>query len=192
MAEKTGGSTPRTRSGPHDVRRREVFSELFAEHYPTIVRYAERRVESRAVAEEIAAEVFAVAWDKLDQRNPFTLRWLYRTASNKVMNHWSRTRSRNEHERRLTRDEPASGYGAETLEILVLREALQRLPARQAEALRLTAWEGLSAPEIAEVFGCRVSAVHKMLSRGRIRLRELLAPETPPHPHALSGEEQFS
>jgi RNA polymerase sigma-70 factor (ECF subfamily) len=58
-----------------------------------------------------------------------------------------------------------------------LREALERIPARQAEAIRLVAFESLSASEAAVVLRCSPAAFRVVLSRARRRLDELLGGE---------------
>lgn len=158
-----------------DDNKRIAFNVLFAENYALIVRYAERRVESTAVAEEIAAETFVAAWVKLDPAVPLDLRWLYRTASNKVMNHWTRTKNRKSAEGALTRLILEPGSRPDTLDRLAVRDALSRLRPRESEALMLTVWEGLSADEVAEVMDCTLAAAWKLLSRARGNLRKLLS-----------------
>lgn len=142
-----------------------------------IVRYAERRVESAAVAEEIAAEVFTVAWQKWDPSDPFDLRWLYRTAANKVMNHWERRKHGHAAEVALKRGAEEPPEPPDMLERLALLDALDRLKPREAEALKLTVWEGLSADEVAWVLDCSVTAVWKLLSRARQGLRRIYRPD---------------
>ena len=56
----------------------------------------------------------------------------------------------------------------------LLARALQQVPVDQQIALELTCWEGLSAPEIAEVLGIPENTVYSRLSRARTRLREVL------------------
>jgi RNA polymerase sigma-70 factor (ECF subfamily) len=68
-----------------------------------------------------------------------------------------------------------------------LLDAVQSLPDKYAEVLRLWAWEWLTAPEIAEVVGCSVSAAEKRLSRALKRIRASLAPADP---HAIRREAQ--
>lgn len=173
-----GTTTNRKATHQHmriDDQKRIAFNVLFAENYGLIVRYTERRVESSAVAEEIAADTFAAAWEKLDPSSPFDLRWLYRTASNKVMNHWTRTKNRRSAENALTRlaEEPA--IRSDLLDRIAVRDALSLMRPREREALMLTVWEGLSADEVAEVMDCTIAAVWKLLSRARGNLRRLLA-----------------
>ena len=59
-------------------------------------------------------------------------------------------------------------------------EALAALPERDREAILLHAWEGLSAPEAAEVLGCSATAYRLRLHRARRRLAAQLQ-DVPEH-----------
>jgi RNA polymerase sigma-70 factor (ECF subfamily) len=52
---------------------------------------------------------------------------------------------------------------------------MERLSPRDAEVLRLAAWEQLDIPEIAYVLGCTPSAARVRLHRARRRAEQLLA-----------------
>ena len=68
-----------------------------------------------------------------------------------------------------------------------LVRAVRSLPDKYAEVLRLWAWEWMTAPQIAEVVGCSVSAAEKRLTRGIKRLRVSLANT---NRHAIGREVQ--
>jgi RNA polymerase sigma-70 factor (ECF subfamily) len=71
---------------------------------------------------------------------------------------------------------PLPSQGAEERELTErLREALARIPARQAEVFCLHCLEGWSYQEIARQLGVSTDAVGVLLHRARQRLRELLA-----------------
>ena len=63
---------------------------------------------------------------------------------------------------------------------LRLREAAERLPPLDREALRLVAWDGLSHAEAAEVLGCTVNAVALRVHKAKARLKAELAGAEPP------------
>ena len=60
------------------------------------------------------------------------------------------------------------------MEYLDFREALQKLPADQREALILIGGSGLSYEEAAEICNCAVGTMKSRVSRARSRLSELL------------------
>lgn len=58
-----------------------------------------------------------------------------------------------------------------------LAEALEQLPLDQREVVTLKHLVGLTLAQISERLGCTPAAVAGLLYRGRLRLRELFAPE---------------
>ncbi|MGW9113558.1 RNA polymerase sigma factor [Microbacterium sp. NPDC055683] len=153
--------------------RREVFSVLFDQFYGPVVRYVERRVHNTAIAEELAAETFEIAWRRLAPDSPPGLPWLYRTAANQILNHRRRLdTTRNVEVALASGGERDDRLDDERMDVV---RAIRSLPDREREAIALTYWEGLAPHEVAEVLGCRVDAVWKALSRGRARLRRLLS-----------------
>lgn len=61
-----------------------------------------------------------------------------------------------------------------SLKVKAVRDALQRLPYDQKEALVLVGGTGLSYEEAADVCGCALGTIKSRVSRGRARLLELL------------------
>ena len=66
--------------------------------------------------------------------------------------------------RKIERDEQAAR----------LRAALEKLPARQAEALHLVFYQDLALNEAAQVMRVSLGSVRQHYERGKARLRELL------------------
>lgn len=155
-----------------------VFNELYDAHYVTVLRFIERRVETRDVAQEIAAEVFMVLWRKLDPAIPFELPWLYKVARHHIANHYRKLsrRAAAEQQLRMLADqaEAIAGTADDDLRQAVV-DALTRLPARQREIVLLTYWEGLSAAEVGVLLDMRDAAVWAALSRARTALRAALS-----------------
>jgi RNA polymerase sigma factor (sigma-70 family) len=54
--------------------------------------------------------------------------------------------------------------------------AIAKLKPDGREVLRLSAWEALTAPQIAEVLSCSVSAAEQRLHRANKRLAKVLTP----------------
>ena len=59
---------------------------MFDEHHPRVLRYALRRCTSAEAAEDAAAEVFLVAWRRVDEVPPDSLPWLFATARRVIAN----------------------------------------------------------------------------------------------------------
>lgn len=152
-----------------------VFLQMFNAHYTRVVRYAHTQLSDHAAAEDIASEVFRVAWQKLDPHAPFGLPWLIRTAMHK-----SRDAQRGTYRHAAALGvlahaaHDASGEPSH-LERLALYEAMSKLAERDRQILQLTYWNDLSAGEVAEVLRIRQGTVWTRLHRARERLRMLMA-----------------
>jgi len=158
--------------------RRDAFEALFAEHHAAVLRFVERRVDDREQARELTMDCFEIAWRRYDPAAPFRRPWLLQTARNVVGDSYRRRDREREGVRTLAAatDRPDTSF-----QNVDLRLALRQLPAAHREILELFYWDGLTAPEIAEVVGCRTSAAWKRLSRARDALRSLLAEPREPH-----------
>ena len=154
------------------------FDQLFAEHAVSVHRYFVRRAP-RQEAEDLAAEVFAIAWRRRESiPEDFVLPWLYKTASYVLSNH-----------RRKPTLTLLADYGAESgddrsrsidpAELVVedddVRRAMAKLSARDRRVLMLHAWEGLDGEGLAKALGVTRGGGAAALSRARSRLREAWA-----------------
>jgi RNA polymerase sigma-70 factor (ECF subfamily) len=161
------------------------FTRLYEAYYADVLAYCARRV-NRADAEEVANEVFTVLWRRLDTlEERSAIAWLYGVAHRTITN-WCRGNSRR-HRLRVR----LGGLGVETsepIDTVVIRrdedrkvfEAIARLKPVDQDVLRLSAWEELSAPQIADVVGCSVSAAEQRLHRANNRLAKALSPSLEP------------
>jgi len=150
------------------------FAALYDAHYRAIYAYVYRRLSPRLDdVPDTVAEVFAVAWRRLDQAptGEQELLWLYGVAHRCVVrarrSDWRRlrllARLSTEARSRPFAEEP----GSRAEEVL---DAIERLPAIDQEVLRLVMWDGLSHSEAAGVLGCSVNAVAQRLHSARQRL----------------------
>jgi RNA polymerase sigma-70 factor, ECF subfamily len=154
------------------------FDALYNAHYRAIYGYVYRRLSPRSDdVSDTVADVFAVAWRRLDEApvGEHELLWLYGVAHHCVLrarrSDWRRMRLL----ARLTeevRTRPFSaGTGSREAEV---RDAIERLPARDREVLRLVMWDGLSHSEAGRVLGCSANAIAQRLHTARERLRAAL------------------
>ncbi|HEX9854053.1 MAG TPA: sigma-70 family RNA polymerase sigma factor [Acidimicrobiia bacterium] len=154
---------------------------LFERHYDDVLGYCARRI-GRSDADEAAAEVFAVAWRRIDEIEWATVRpWLFGIARGVLANRWRSLHRWSRLNRRVAA--LAREYG-ESPEVVVVRrdqdrvvvDALHRLSHIDQEVLRLTAWEELNSAEISQVLGISTAAVDKRRQRALRRLEHLLSP----------------
>lgn len=156
------------------------FRRLFDDHEAAMREYCSRRLEVNE-ANDGVAEVFLVAWRKIDElpAGHGELLWLYGVARNVVRNAGRSRRRRLRLGAKLNATAPLKPGGPEHQTIrraedgLVL-EALASLKADDRELLRLRTWEELSRSELATVFGITVDAVDMRLKRAMGRMKRAL------------------
>jgi RNA polymerase sigma-70 factor (ECF subfamily) len=150
------------------------FDALFAAHAADVVAYCRWRSASPSDAQDAAAEVFLTAWRRLDDvpDGGAARVWLYGTARRVMANQRRSGRRRAALADRLAGEAAAAPEPAwEGGERTHVRDALDRLGARDREVLLLAEWEGLSAAEIASVLGCLTVTARGRLHRARARVR---------------------
>ena len=163
------------------------FDAVFREHFAPVYRFIARRV-GKALAEDLAAEVFATAYRRRAAYQPergSPRAWLYGIASNVVRKHWRDEQHLLELDARLTRDLPGSLRTAQFADAADERViaatlapriagALAALNPEQRELLLLHVWADLSHEEIAAGLGIAQGTARSRLSRARAALRAQL------------------
>jgi RNA polymerase sigma-70 factor (ECF subfamily) len=163
---------------------RARFETLYRAHYRQVLAYGRRR--GAPDAEELAAEVFVLAWQKFDRLPDPALPWLYRAAHLCLANAYRRRDTQRALPHRFAADRavgpqstgvPAEQEPARDDQLLA---ALASLAAGDREILQLSSWEQLAGDELATAVGCRPGAARVRLHRARERLRAALT--APPGP----------
>jgi RNA polymerase sigma factor (sigma-70 family) len=157
------------------------FDALFEGHRFDLASYCSWRTASRSDAEDAVAEVFLVAWRRIDAVPPgdAARAWLYATARRVIANQRRSRRRRDALEGRLaserlvdaSRTTVVSMPGASPEDAMV-HGALADLSDRDREVLLLVEWEGLRPAELATVLGCREVTARGRLHRARSRFRD--------------------
>lgn len=156
----------------------ERFARLYDRYYRNILRYALQHAEQGS-AEDVASEVFLIAWRQLPDVPEPPLPWLLGVARNLLRQQDDAGRRR----RRLTdriaaltsaADMIAWDPGEHVVERESALEVLMSLPERDIEALTLVTWHGLDACEAAAAAGCSPRAFTVRLHRARRRLVKAL------------------
>ncbi|MEU9847202.1 sigma-70 family RNA polymerase sigma factor [Streptomyces sp. NPDC047985] len=153
-----------------DSGRSAGFTALYAREYPRVRAFAHRRTGDRSAAEEIAAEVFRIAWEHVLKDGEATPGWLFVTARNVLGNHYRATARLTELHRRIGEEIGRAPACAEDSAVL---DTLDRLADHHREVLLLSYWDGLSAAEAGRLLGCGAPAVWVRLHRARKAFREL-------------------
>jgi RNA polymerase sigma-70 factor (ECF subfamily) len=167
------------------------FGLLLNRNRTMVVQYLARMVQNRAVAEELAQDVFVRVYRSRQTWEP-TARfstWLYRIMTNVALNYF-RDEKRAQHNISLDVQD-ASQVRREALDhaplvedrlvteviALQVRRAIRSLPPKQRAAVIMHKYQDLDYAQIAKVLGCTPSAVKALMFRAyetlRMRLRNL-------------------
>jgi RNA polymerase sigma-70 factor, ECF subfamily len=159
-----------------------AFADLYDFYLPRIYGFVYRRVRDRFLAEDLTSVTFQRALEnvrKADFRNDSFGGWLYRVASNAVVDHARRNR------RLVSLDEFDEEPADMALDALTaaldrdqLRRALRTLSAGHREVLVLRFYDDLDTAEICGILGCSREALAVRVHRALRALRLALAKES--------------
>lgn len=144
---------------------------LFAAHATGVYRYARSRLPG-AEAEDVVAEVFAIAWRKGElPDNPRA--WLLGVARRVMANQLRAQQRRTALVERVRAHPVPPGQDGVRLvgELDELTRALALLRPADREVIALLAAAELSTPEVAQVLGCTTATAATRVHRARRRLR---------------------
>lgn len=175
--------------GPPPPTREETFRCLYDSAYVDLLRFVQRRVHP-AHADDVVAEVFLVAWRRLDDvpgvggdsgaggegiEIGAARAWLFGVARLLLLS------TRREHTRQHALAVRVAGAGVPeadeagaAADRIELGGAWRKLSVSDQETIALSVWDGLSAPEAAVVLHISPVAFRLRLSRARRRLRRHL------------------
>ncbi|MBT6253887.1 sigma-70 family RNA polymerase sigma factor [Candidatus Uhrbacteria bacterium] len=143
----------------------EAFGALYDFYFPKIYKYILRRVGHRQTAEDLISSTFMKAFTKLDTYKKGTgsfQAWLYRIATNNVIDHYRRAGKRQEVDIEpmihLETNEPGpERHASNAIDRENIEEVLGKLPDKDQEVLQLKFFAEFSNIEIAEALGISVS-----------------------------------
>jgi RNA polymerase sigma-70 factor (ECF subfamily) len=168
----------------------ESFAVLLEKYRNPVIHFTFRMVQDRAIAEELAQEVFLRVYRSRQTYEPtarFTT-WLFRIATHLALN-WLRDGKKERGQHRLDDDrdgemparevpdrlpsmEQRMVYQARLQEV---RDAIAKLPDKQRAAVLMHKYEEMEYSQIAGVLECSESAVKSLLFRAYESLRAQLA-----------------
>ena len=162
---------------------------LFAENFDDVWRFARRRTDSAAEADDVTADVFAVAWRRRADVPVDTARlWLFGVARHVLANSRREASRRTRLHLRIAATNPRpESYDPEHAGDEPLWPALAALGEDDRDLLLMRAWDGLSVADIAVLLRCSAPTVSSRLHRAHRRLAAELArrdPEAPGHVRA--------
>lgn len=163
----------------------ERFRALFAADFDDVWRFARRRCASSSDADDIAAQVFAVAWRRRDDAPTDDIRlWLFGVARNLLANHHRSGDRARRLERRLAGERPARplatvGDVESDDRGEPLRAAIAELNEQDREVIVMRYWDELAVTEIASLLGLTPNAVSMRLHKSRQRLAAAVGRKAP-------------
>ncbi len=161
----------------------EAFEELYREFFPRVYNFLFARLKNTAASDDVVSVVFMKAYQNLskyDSRKAAFSTWLFRIASNAVVD-YCRVKANQAEEEWKDHFQPEASE-RETPESRLLAEegaeellcALDQLGERERRIIALKYWSGLSNKEIAEVMGISAGNVGVTLFRAVGTLRKIL------------------
>jgi len=165
------------------------FEVLLERNRTTVIHHLYRLVHNRAVAEELAQDVFLRVYRSRERYRPGAkfATWLFRITTNVALN-WRRDTRREQSDLRLDEKLPNARKidpADRTLladQVLLLdqrareiRGAVESLPPKQLAAVLLHKYEGQDYAAIAEILECSIPALKSLLFRAYETLRRRLA-----------------
>jgi len=156
---------------------RGAFDELFLRYWEKLRRFFIRRLEERPRADELAQDTFLAVFRAASRYEPRALfrTYLYAIASRVLRAERRRARLRALFLLLNPGREPVVPHRSD--DAMWIRQALERLPAKDREVLMLREYDELSYAEIAAVLKMRLNTVRSKLFRARQALREVLLSE---------------
>jgi RNA polymerase sigma-70 factor (ECF subfamily) len=160
------------------------FERLYARVFPEIAGYVRRRCGGPD-ADDVIAQVFTVAWRRLDHipSPPQDRLWMFGVARKTLADAERSARRQRRLGLRLASQALIGGQTESSLDSAAstdpaadgVRAAIATLRPADREALRLVLWEALSHGEAAAVLGCSVNAFEIRYRRARAAVRDQLA-----------------
>ncbi len=155
------------------------FEALFRAHSRDILGYALRRLDSRETAADVMAEVFAVAWRKIEEvpEGDQARLWLFGVARNVVRNQQRSNWRRRNLASKLALDLTVADLEPETQdtsEIDALLKAMKDLREDERELLQLVIWDGFEPSQAAHLLGIPATTARTKLHKARVKIRTAL------------------
>lgn len=155
---------------------------LITEQIPRLRRYARALTADRPSAEDLVQDTLERAWEKLHmwQRGSDLRAWMFSIMHNTFINHVRKNQIPTVSMAEDALDVPTRATQTDALEMRDLASAIAKLPSEYREVVLLVGLEQMSYEEVSQVLGIPMGTVMSRLSRGRERLRMLMAGENAP------------
>lgn len=156
------------------------FLALYEPNHDKLLRYCESILKDPVDAKDLVSETVLVAYEqfeKLQKKDSFKY-FLFGIARNLIRRQQRRKKFWGIFNTEQAEQLPAKQAHQLNEDVLLLYQALDKLPAAQKEALILFEIVGYNIKEIAEIQQSSLSSVKARLARGRKKLSHILSPKT--------------
>ena len=157
--------------------RSEQFLRLYAPHSDSLWRFARSLVRTDHDAEDVVSETVLQALEgihRLKDEQAF-VSFLFTIASRIVKRQrWRKRMFGDYNESVIAEREHSDPLPDVSADVVILRQALQKLPVKMQEAIVLFEINGLSLEEVRRIQGGSLSGVKSRLARGRQQLARIL------------------
>ncbi len=181
----------------------EVFARVYDYYYPKIFGYVLKRTANLEIAQDIVAETFFKALNKLWQfrwRNISFSSWLYKIATNEINQYFRKGKYKSASLDELQEQgfEPVFLPNPETemmeaqeklkqhRDFLICQERISQLDIKYQEVITLRFFEQKQIKEISEILDKSEGTIKSLLHRGLEKLREAITKESKTQPFARS------
>lgn len=154
----------------------QVLDQLVGNHRE-FLRYVERRVGNRAIAEEIVQEAFVRSFDWGDEIRDSVVAWFYRVLRNAVIDHQRRQAVANRRLDEFAAELETGDGGQELADVACacIARLADSLKPEYSDALRRIEVDGVSVKDYAESVGISASNAGVRIFRAREALRKQVA-----------------
>lgn len=163
-------------------KRHRRFEQLMQPHIPSLRRFAQKLEKSSADAEDLLQESLLIGLMRIDQLQAdaaarvWISRVLYRTFLNRCRKRQSQHGQWSDQADQTVIPFPSPDARLEDKRLAGrVASAMDRLPAKQRQAIWLVDGQGFKFSEAAEVLGVRPGTIASRVARGRAALRQDLA-----------------
>lgn len=155
---------------------------IITEQIPRLRRYARALTGDRIAADDLVQDTLERAWAKLHmwRRGSDMRAWMFSIMHNTFINHIRKNRLDTVSMSDDALEVPTRATQEDFLQMRDLASAIGKLPYEYREVILLIGLEQMSYEEVAQVLGIPLGTVMSRLSRGRERLRTLMAGENTP------------
>ena len=161
----------------HMIEANKVDNSLWEAYQTTLYRFALKRVDNPATAEDIVQDVLIKVYKRLDilKDQEKIWPWMYQMTRNTIIDYYRKHKPTDEIEETTAVVETL--YLEENVEKELahcLLPMVNQLPAGYQQAIKMAEFEGLTQKEVAQQQGLSLSGAKSRIQRGRKLLKEKL------------------